>query len=225
MASKTIREVSTAPLTREEATRMVDAVNRKIIDELCRLPSDTKTNLHKISNLFSRNARAYLWADLFKCTGVSYADIMNGTMDDFRTHINQVNSYLNSLRPLKYGSLFIFNSVYKAGYESIKASGTVEQFVRDPDVCFNDAMLKPFFVAGCMNAMKTLIKNHEAGKFEVNTMIRDKGKHTASKLPLEPVSKTIPTLAQPQMPSCANYCPVTTHAAKMPTNAVSAPTM
>ena len=76
-----------------------------------------------------------------------------------------------------------------------------------------------------MNAMKTLIKNHEAGKFEVNTMIRDKGKHTASKLPLEPVNKTITTLAQPQMPSCANYCPVTTHAAKMPTNAVSAPAM
>ena len=224
MANKTIREISTAPITREEATRMVETVNHKIIDELCNLPADVNTNLHKITNLFSKSARAYLWADLFKCTNVSYANIMNGTMDDFRAHINRVNSYLNSLRPLKYGHLFIFNSVYKAGYESIKASGITERFERDPDMCFNDAMLKPFFVAGCMSMMKTLIKNHEAGRFEVNTMIRDKGQATASKLPLEPVSKTIPTLNQHQMPACANYRPAT-HAAKMPTNAVSAPTM
>lgn len=208
MASKIVREITSAPVSREVAITMVESVSRKMVNELNRLPSGTNTNLHKITNLFTKNCRAQLWSNVYKAGNVTYADIMNGTMEDLRTYITNVNSYLNSLRPQKVGALFIVNSVYKGGYDSIKASGAVEEFERNPDACFNDAMLKPFFVAGCMNTMKALVKDHEAGKFEVNTTIRDKGQPSMSKLPLEPVSKTIPELKIPVEPTCANYRPV-----------------
>ena len=94
-----------------------------------------------------------------------------------------------------------------------------------PDECFNDAMLKPFFVAGCMSEIRSLVKDYEARTSKTDTVTSNKPQPTLSKLPPESTTKTVPAITQPQMPACANYCPVTTHAAKMPANAVSAPTM
>ena len=225
MTSKSTHVTSFAPLTREEATRMVDTISHKVIDDLCRMPTDTSTNLYSITSLFSKSARAYISADLYRCTNMTYTDIMNGTMDDFRVYIGHVNSYVNRLLDWSYGSVSIYRAVYKGGYDSIKASGIVGWFTRKPDACFDNAMLKPFFVAGCLNAMKIMVKDYEARTNKTGTVTRNKPQPTLSTLPTEPTAKTTPAITQPQMPSCANYCPVTTHAAKMPTNAVSAPTM
>lgn len=225
MTSKSTHVTSFAPLTREEATRMVDTISHKVIDDLCRMPTNTSTNLYSITSLFSKSARAYISADLYRCTNMTYADIMNGTMDDFRVYIGHVNNYVNRLLNWRYGSVSIYKAVYKGGYDSIKASGIVGRFTRKPDECFNDAMLKPFFVAGCMSTIRSLVKDYEARTSKTDTVACNKNQPTLSTLPPEPTAKTTPAITQPQMPSCANYCPVTTHAAKMPTNAVSAPTM
>ena len=225
MTSKSTHVTSFAPLSREEATRMVDTISHKVIDDLCRMPTNTSTNLYSITSLFSRSARAYISADLYHCTNITYADIMNGTMDDFRVYIGHVNSYVNRLLNGSYGSVSIYRAVYKGGYDSIKASGIVGWFTRKPDACFDNAMLKPFFVAGCLNTIRSLVKDYEVRTNKTDTMARNKPQPTLSTLPPESTAKTTPAITQPQMPSCANYCPVTTHAAKMPTNAVSAPTM
>ena len=225
MTSNIARTAAGTPLNREEATRMVNTVSHKIIDVLCHQTANTSINLDTIATMFCQKAVTYISADLYRCTNMTYTDIMNGTMDDFRVYIGHVNSYVNRLLNWRYGSVSIYKAVYKGGYDSIKASGIVGRFTRKPDECFNDAMLKPFFVAGCMSAIRSLVKDYEARTSKTDAVARNKNQSTLSKLPLEPTTKTTPAITQPQMPSCANYCPVTTHAAKMPTNAVSAPTM
>lgn len=225
MTSNIARTTAFTPLNREEATRMVNTVSHKIIDDLCHQPANTSTNLDTIATMFCQKAVTHISADLYRCTNMTYMDIMNGTMDDFRVYIGHVNSYVNRLLDWSYGSVSIYRAVYKGGYDSIKASGIVGWFTRKPDACFDNAMLKPFFVAGCLNAMKIMVKDYEASTSKTDTMTRNKPQPTLSTLPPEPTAKTTPAITRPQTPSCANYCPVTTHAAKMPTNAVSAPTM
>ena len=224
MTSNIARTTAFAPLNREEATRMVNTVSHKIIDDLCHQPDNTNTNLDTIATMFCQKAVAHISADLYCCTNMTYTDIMNGTMDDFRVYIGHVNSYVNRLLNWRYGSVSIYKAVYKGGYDSIKASGIVGRFARKPDECFNDAMLKPFFVAGCMSAIRSLVKDYEARTNKTDTVTLNKPQSTLSKLPPEPTAKTAPAITQPQMPACANYRPAT-HAATMPTNAVSAPTM
>lgn len=225
MTSNIARTTAGAPLNREEATRVVNTVSHKIIDVLCHQPANTSTNLDTIATMFCQKAVAYILADLYRCTNMTYTDIMNGTMDDFRVYIGHVNNYVNRLLNWRYGSVSIYRDVYKGGYDSIKASGIVGRFTRKPDECFNDAMLKPFFVAGCMSEIRSLVKDYEARTSKTDTVACNKNQPTLSTLPPESTTKTAPAITQPQMPSCANYCPVTTHATKMPANAVSAPTM
>ncbi len=225
MTSKSTHVTSFAPLTREEATRMVDTISHKVIDDLCHQPANTSTNLDTIATMFCQKAVAHISADLYRCTNMTYMDIMNGTIDDFRVYIGHVNSYVNRLLNWRNGSVSIYRAVYSGGYASIKASGIVQHFTRKPDECFNDTMLKPFFVAGCMSTIKSLVKDYEARAKKTDAVFRNKPQPSLSTLPPESTTKTTPAITQPQMPSCANYCPVTTHAAKMPTNAVSAPTM
>ena len=225
MTSNTARTAAFTPLTHEEAARMVDTVSQKIIDDLYHWPAKTNTNLDMIATIFCQKAVTHISANLYRCTNMTYADIMNGTMDDFRVYIGHVNSYVNRLLNWRNGSVSIYRAVYSGGYASIKASGIVQHFTRKPDECFNDTMLKPFFVAGCMSTIKSLVKDYEARAKKTDTVARNKPKPTLSTLPTEPTAKTTPAITQPQMPSCANYCPVTTHAATMPTKAVSAPTM
>lgn len=225
MTSNIARTTASVPLNREEATRMVNTVSHKIIDVLCHQTANTSINLDTIATMFCQKAVTYISADLYRCTNMTYADIMNGTMDDFRVYIGHVNNYVNRLLNWRYGSVSIYKAVYKGGYDSIKASGIVGRFTRKPDECFNDAMLKPFFVAGCMNEIRSLVKDYEARTSKTDTVACNKNQPTLSTLPPESTTKTASAITQPQMPSCANYCPVTTHAAKMPTNAVSAPTM
>lgn len=224
MTSNIARTTAGTPLNREEATRVVNTVSHKIIDVLCHQPANTSTNLDTIATMFCQKAVAYISADLYRCTNMTYTDIMNGTMDDFRVYIGHVNNYVNRLLNWRYGSVSIYRAVYKGGYDSIKASGIVGRFTRKPDECFNDVMLKPFFVAGCMSAIRSLVKDYETRMNKTGTVTLNKPQSTLSKLPPEPTAKTAPAIPQPQMPACANYRPAT-HAATMPTNAVSAPTM
>lgn len=180
MTSNIARTTASIPLNREEATRMVNTVSHKIIDVLCHQTANTSINLDTIATMFCQKAVTYISADLYRCTNMTYADIMNGTMDDFRVYIGHVNNYVNRLLNWRYGSVSIYKAVYKGGYDSIKASGIVGRFTRKPDECFNDAMLKPFFVAGCMNEIRSLVKDYEARTSKTDTV-------ACNKKPADPV--------------------------------------
>lgn len=223
-----IKTITATPISRELAIRVVQNAMPAMLDEICSMAENEKTTLSKVQNCFARHARRIVWGDMFRVDDLSYAAVINGSMEDFRKKINFVNSYLNTMRPENYGQLFIFNSVYKAGYDSVKASGVAESFTKDAAVCFDDPMLKPFFVSGCLNYMRTLIKDHQAGKFEVNTMIRD-GKPSTTRLQLEPVSKVMNTQQVPASP-CANFRPITSSRpvscpVQHNTSAISAPAL
>lgn len=226
MASKKTQPITYAPLTYEEAANMVDAVSNKVIETIQTKPASSTINLNTITTIFQREARNHLLANSFKNEKVTYADIMNGTMDDFRIYIGHVNTYVNSLlmRKIGCGTVSIYKAVYSGGYEAIKASGIVDRFGHKPDECFNDVLLKPFFVAGCMNAIKAEVKKYELRKLRLESMYGTADEPATPKMAPDTTTKTIPALAQPQMPPCANYRPAT-HAATTPTKAVSAPAM
>ena len=169
MYNTTVCEIETSTISRDEALTIVQSATDKALQRIEELSPAARISPRRICETFRKDIYTDVAITIVNIDDVTYEDLMNGSLANLRSYVHAATNLINTMRDKTVGRRNLSKPAYNAGFELIDRMGISKYpYYHSADVCFNNATMKPFFVAGCMSYIKKTVADHRAGKIEKN---------------------------------------------------------